>query len=346
LTNPASPPEPRQLALATVGAALVAALVLVTAVLPAEYGIDPTGIGRLTGFARLSEAATAPSPEVEVEDDGIRTLHAVDAAWRVQTFPVATQEGFTSATAGQTRVTFPLTVTNLSAVVATLEWNDTDLIDGQRTRPDLFELSIDGPQGRESQLVQAENGPDGRGTITVTLPWRSVPAPARAERGLLLPVHEPDDSSHGNWTFTVRLYAARGLPNHTAQDPGNSWTLTITAQAYELVLKESEGFSGDRVSLTLRPDQGVEYKFHMQPDATIRYRWESSAPIYWDLHAEEDGKDHEDFTRFEEGTGAGESGTLTASFPGRHGWYFLNRGDAPVTITLETSGDYTIVGTV
>jgi hypothetical protein len=36
----------------------VAAVVLVTAVLPAEYGIDPTGIGRVLGFTELSSQPT------------------------------------------------------------------------------------------------------------------------------------------------------------------------------------------------------------------------------------------------------------------------------------------------
>jgi len=344
MTSPASPPEPRKLALATASAAIVAALVLVTAVLPAEYGLDPTGVGGLTGFVRLSDAQATPGAEIETEDDGIRTTHAIDAAWRVQTFPVATQSGFTEAPYGETRVELPLNITNLSSITATLEWNDTDLIDGQRTQPDLFELSIDAPRGRESQLVQAENAADGKGVITANLAWRSIPAPERAENRLLFPLLDEDNTSHGEWTFTIRLYTARGLPNHTADDPGNNWTLTITAQTYELGIQESEGFSGDRVSLTLNPNQGLEYKFEMQPDATLRYRWDSSAPVYWDLHAEEDGKEPEDFTRLAEGTSAGESGTITASVLGRYGWYYQNRGDAPLTITLETTGDYAIIG--
>jgi hypothetical protein len=36
----------------------VAVLVLVTAVLPAEFGIDPTGVGRLLGLTNLSQGAT------------------------------------------------------------------------------------------------------------------------------------------------------------------------------------------------------------------------------------------------------------------------------------------------
>ena len=40
-------------------AALGAAILLVSVVLPAEYGIDPTGFGRLTSIAKLSESAPA-----------------------------------------------------------------------------------------------------------------------------------------------------------------------------------------------------------------------------------------------------------------------------------------------
>jgi hypothetical protein len=45
-------------------AALVAGILLVTAVLPAEYGIDPTGIGKGLGLTALNNAAAANSPAV------------------------------------------------------------------------------------------------------------------------------------------------------------------------------------------------------------------------------------------------------------------------------------------
>ena len=46
-------PDKATLGLATLLAAVVAAGVLVLAVLPAEYGIDPTNFGRITGIADL-----------------------------------------------------------------------------------------------------------------------------------------------------------------------------------------------------------------------------------------------------------------------------------------------------
>ena len=45
---------PRKILLATAGAVVAAAILLVTAVLPAEYGIDPLGTGRLLGLTDLA----------------------------------------------------------------------------------------------------------------------------------------------------------------------------------------------------------------------------------------------------------------------------------------------------
>ena len=56
---------------ATSGAVTVACLVLLVAVLPAEYGIDPTGIGEATGLMDLYKAGAGvagPSPAVITPD--------------------------------------------------------------------------------------------------------------------------------------------------------------------------------------------------------------------------------------------------------------------------------------
>ena len=53
-------PEPRQLARAVGIAFALAGVLLVTVILPAEYGIDPTGTGRALGLARFHGAAARP----------------------------------------------------------------------------------------------------------------------------------------------------------------------------------------------------------------------------------------------------------------------------------------------
>jgi hypothetical protein len=76
-TVAAVPPAPsaRTLVKATLGALLVAAVVLVVAVLPAEYGIDPTGAGRALGLLGLFEAgqeaaAVAAAPAIVTAGEG------------------------------------------------------------------------------------------------------------------------------------------------------------------------------------------------------------------------------------------------------------------------------------
>ncbi len=49
------PPSVRRLMRSTAIAAMVAAVILVTIVLPAEYGVDPTGIGRIIGLKEMGE---------------------------------------------------------------------------------------------------------------------------------------------------------------------------------------------------------------------------------------------------------------------------------------------------
>lgn len=48
---------------ASIAAIIIAAIVLVLVILPAEYNIDPTGIGKALGLTSLAEAAESPSVE-------------------------------------------------------------------------------------------------------------------------------------------------------------------------------------------------------------------------------------------------------------------------------------------
>jgi len=51
----------RELLRGTILAAVVAAVILAVAVLPAEYGIDPTGAGHALGLTKLYAAEVAPA---------------------------------------------------------------------------------------------------------------------------------------------------------------------------------------------------------------------------------------------------------------------------------------------
>lgn len=60
----AQPPSKRRIFISTLFAACGALVILLLIVLPAEYGLDPTGFGRLTGLAQL----TAPTQSIQISD--------------------------------------------------------------------------------------------------------------------------------------------------------------------------------------------------------------------------------------------------------------------------------------
>jgi hypothetical protein len=60
-------PGAAQLLRSTFIAALVAAGLLVTTILPAEYGIDPTGLGRVLGLTRMGEIKASLAKEAGAE---------------------------------------------------------------------------------------------------------------------------------------------------------------------------------------------------------------------------------------------------------------------------------------
>ncbi len=79
-------PSAKSLLKATIVALAVAVAVLALAVLPAEYGIDPTGLGARLGLVAMSSAAeaeTLPAAEETLEPASSgAAVSVLDAAWR------------------------------------------------------------------------------------------------------------------------------------------------------------------------------------------------------------------------------------------------------------------------
>jgi hypothetical protein len=65
--NPDELPTSAQLFRSTIIALVSAVVILVTIVLPAEYGIDPTRIGRVLGLAEMGNIKTQLAEEAEVD---------------------------------------------------------------------------------------------------------------------------------------------------------------------------------------------------------------------------------------------------------------------------------------
>ena len=92
MPTPIDPPSAKRIAIATAGALLVAAFVLVVAVLPAEYGIDPIGTGKALGLIDLYRGAAEPAPPATAPAPAAApmTMYKVDA----EVFKLRPSEGF------------------------------------------------------------------------------------------------------------------------------------------------------------------------------------------------------------------------------------------------------------
>ena len=65
--NPADLPSSAKLIKSTIVAAVVAAFLLVIAILPAEYGIDPTGVGKVLGLTKMGEIKISLAQEAAAQ---------------------------------------------------------------------------------------------------------------------------------------------------------------------------------------------------------------------------------------------------------------------------------------
>ena len=93
--------------------------------------------------------------------------------------------------------------------------------------------------------------------------------------------------------------------------------------------------------LTLQPDQGDEVKATMLAGQEFDYRWSTDgAEVRFELHGEPKDAVGDEYTSYEKGNSAGANGKFRAPFDGTHGWYWKNRTDKPVTITVTGTGSF------
>lgn len=97
----------------------------------------------------------------------------------------------------------------------------------------------------------------------------------------------------------------------------------------------------DTITFTLAPGEFTEIKATMEEGATLFYDWSSEGGrINFDLHAHAGGEN----VTYEKGRGQTEGeGSFETPFAGDHGWFWRNRDDDAVTVTLHLRGDYSAI---
>lgn len=94
----------------------------------------------------------------------------------------------------------------------------------------------------------------------------------------------------------------------------------------------------DNMSVTLSPGEGAELKMVMEKGNLAKYNFTvKDGVVNYDLHGDGGGEN----ISYKKGREVnGETGEIVAAFTGNHGWFFRNRGNSPIVVTLETNGNY------
>lgn len=165
--------------------------------------------------------------------------------------------------------------------------------------------------------------------ITVVLP---------AEYGI-------DPTGMGRMLGLARLSApggekAAGLPTASAPVPLPE-NGSVMQPAAGTVTKSDVPFRSDEMQLTLEPFEGAEIKAAMRQGEQFVFSWTvQGGKVNVDMHGERPNAGDEFTSYWKDTKQTRAQGTFVAPFAGSHGWYWLNRGEQPVTVKVKVSGFY------
>ena len=145
------------------------------------------------------------------------------------------------------------------------------------------------------------------------------------------------------------------LPAEFNYDPtgiGSQLGLTVLSEAPPVVQatqstaeEKPTEYQENKVTVSVPPNKGVEYKFSIQKYGNLTYEWATSGePLYFDFHGEPKGDTTGYFESYAIATTHEMKGSMTVPFEGVHGWYWKNVSDQEVLVTLKTQGSYEVVG--
>ena len=107
----------------------------------------------------------------------------------------------------------------------------------------------------------------------------------------------------------------------------------------------AEEYQEDQVDIEIPAGKGLEYKFRALKGDDIRYSWQSTGgELFFDFHGEPKGDTTGYFQSYTVSTSDKVRGSLTAPFEGSHGWYWENKSNSPITVSVHIEGKYQLIG--
>ena len=113
----------------------------------------------------------------------------------------------------------------------------------------------------------------------------------------------------------------------------------------ELMVESETGKENqDVMEFVIAPAEAIEIKLEMKKGSIAKYKWTTkNGGLNYNLHG--DGhKGSQKSISYKKGRMTNsDSGEFKSKFDGYHGWFWRNRNNESVTVTLETFGDYILI---
>ena len=158
---------------------------------------------------------------------------------------------------------------------------------------------------------------------------------------VVLPAEYGLDPTGAGAALGLKGMVAGGAAKAQAADAPQSGTPTAAIPAKASITRAT-AWREDEMTITLPPHSGQEIKAHMAAGDSFVFRWQAlGGPVKAEMHGEKLHAAEGDFTDYwKELSMTGGQGNFTAPFEGIHGWYFRNKGEKPVQVTVKTVGFY------
>ncbi|EKN44997.1 MULTISPECIES: hypothetical protein [Pseudomonas syringae group] len=136
--------------------------------------------------------------------------------------------------------------------------------------------------------------------------------------------------------------AAPPATTSAAPAPQVAQAQPIAKPAPQPEVSSAPALKKNQITVTLKPGEGKEIKLEMLKGKTVRYEWTAAGgPVNYETHGEPYNGEKGYFHSYGKGKQVKENqGEFTAIFDGTHGWFWRNRSNSDVTLSLKTSGDY------
>ncbi len=200
-----------------------------------------------------------------------------------------------------------------------------------------------------AQRPQADDLPTSRQLAKATI--GAIAAAGAILVGVILPAEFGiDPTGVGRATGLTQMGEVKvQLAEEAERDTLTETTATSTVSQSVAPGNENQAVAttarNDVTRVTLAPGEGAEVKVTASKGARVAFAWKvDGGHVNYDTHGDPTNAPSGFYHGYGKGKqSTGQQGELVAAFDGKHGWFWRNRSEEPVVVTLQTEGEYSEV---